>query len=148
MKIDLVRQECNSDCTLGALLVNGVYFCDTLEGADMQFIEQHPNKFKHCSNSMRSLAPLLGSYEIDLEWSDEYARLLPILRNVKYHPFCFVHKGFTWRDCNGSIIIGHWLDFWQVMSDSDKYLNRLCAKLRELKNNTFEPLKINIQWQK
>ena len=147
MEIDLIRQECNSTCTLGSLYISGVHFCDTLEGADVQFIRKHPGLIKPLTNSMRCNAPPLGSYTLDLVWHEIERRMLPHLQNVKYHPFCYIHKGYTWLDCNEGIIIGQWRESWQIMSHSNKYLDMLCAKIREQEIKNNHQIIINIQWQ-
>jgi len=116
MKLELIRRYCESDYTIGRLLIDGVKFCDTLEPTDrgltssMTFQEINAKKVKG-----KTAIPT-GIYHVDLKsvsprfknrsWAKCYGGIVPRLQGVKGYDGVLIHPGNTADDTEGCIIVG------------------------------------------
>ena len=117
MKLTLERRyKCNG-YTIGRLLVDGKYFCDTLEDTDRGLSDDMPKaeiqarKLKHITAiptgvyyiTLGVLSPKFGS---DLFYKVVCKGMLPRLMGVKGFDGILIHCGNTAKDTDGCIIVG------------------------------------------
>lgn len=148
MEIEIFRQEFSKVATLGKMYVEGDYFADTLEQVDKKFLKLQESKLIYSACDFEDCAIPCDTYELQLVWSKIDSRYLPEVQNVPFFPSVFIKGGYTWRDCYNSIIIGLWRERWQVMSHSNRYLDRLNARIRESLIIHKQPINLTISWQK
>jgi len=84
LKIKRTKPTPTTQC--GRLLIDGEYFCDTIENAD-------------------KMIPL-GFYPIRVTYSPKFDELLPLVDNVPSRTGIRIHPGNTWRDSTGCILVG------------------------------------------
>lgn len=118
MELKLVRKELTTRSTIGELQVDGDFECFTLEDV------VRPVKIKGAT------AIPQGVYEIVINWSQRFQRLLPLLLNVPQFDGIRIHAGNTDADTEGCILVGRTraTDFIGV---SRAAFNALFAKLQD-----------------
>lgn len=94
MKLILNRHFKGANYTIGRLFIDGKYFCDTLE--DTVRNVKIPNE----------TAIPAEAYEIILNMSPKFGRLLPRLLNVPNFEGILIHRGNTSTDTSGCILVG------------------------------------------
>ena len=94
MNIQLKRRYIGEDYTIGSLSIDGQYFCDTLEDA------VRPIKI------YGKTAIPYGRYNIILNVSPRFGRVLPRLLNVPKFDGVLIHRGNTAEDTAGCILVG------------------------------------------
>lgn len=92
--LDLYRDQTRGEATPGMLSVNGVFACYTLEDA----VRDH--KIAH------ETAIPAGTYEVIIDRSQRFARMLPRLLNVPGFSGIRIHAGNTTADTSGCILVG------------------------------------------
>lgn len=92
--LDLYRDQTIGDATPGMLSVNGVFACYTLEDA----VRDH--KIAH------ETAIPAGTYEVIIDRSQRFARMLPRLLNVPGFSGIRIHAGNTTADTSGCVLVG------------------------------------------
>lgn len=99
MKLRLERTTFTDKSTIGALYVNGVFHCWTLEDKDRK-LEDGGEKVYGKTAIPR------GSYEIVITYSNRFRRELPLLKGVKGFDGIRIHTGNTDADTEGCILVG------------------------------------------
>lgn len=94
MKLQLVRTERSGNSTIGELSVDGQFECYTLEDLE------RPVKIKG------ETAIPVGHYEVIINQSQRFGRLLPLLLNVPEFEGVRIHPGNTAADTEGCILVG------------------------------------------
>lgn len=94
LRLDLYRDQTIDDATPGMLSVNGVFACYTLEDA----VRDH--KIAH------ETAIPAGTYEVIIDRSVRFERMLPRLLNVPGYSGVRIHPGNTIADTSGCILVG------------------------------------------
>jgi len=94
MLIEVKRPPSNDKCTIGKLYVNGVFECDTLEDV------VRPKKI-----AGQTAIPA-GEYDVIINMSNRFKRLLPLLVNVPNFDGVRIHAGNTDADTEGCILVG------------------------------------------
>lgn len=91
--------------TIGRMTIDGQYFCDTLEDEirDKNKNGQFDGNEKKIANE--SAIPF-GRYEVCLNISPRFKRLLPRLINVPHFEGILIHRGNTKEDTSGCILVG------------------------------------------
>ena len=97
MKLLLIRAYKKPSYTIGKLLINNAYFCDTLELPSISSVGIH--------KGAKTCIPI-GSYRIILNVSPKFGRLLPRLLNVPNFEGVLIHVGNTVKDTSGCILVG------------------------------------------
>lgn len=93
----LVKREFFAETyTIGKLYVDGVYFCDTLENP------VRPNGVKIPNET----AIPYGTYEVIVNFSPKFKRILPRLLNVPMFDGILIHRGNSVKDTSGCILVG------------------------------------------
>jgi hypothetical protein len=96
MDLLLDRTECNANCTIGSLSINGVLECFTLEDV----VRADGVKIPH------ETAIPAGRYTVDITFSPKFNRDLPLLLNVQGFVGIRIHPGNTANDTEGCILVG------------------------------------------
>lgn len=91
--------------TIGDLLIDGVFQCNTLEDtcrrrAGPDGILQ-PHEKVYGETAIPS-----GKYEIKMEWSNHFKRKMPFLQDVPYFSGVMIHWGNRPKDTLGCILVG------------------------------------------
>lgn len=96
MELVLKRIQLDSDCTIGALFVNGVQQCFTCEDEERL---QGPKVFGE------TCIPR-GKYDITITYSPHFKRDLPLLLNVPDYDGVRIHPGNFPSDTEGCLLPG------------------------------------------
>lgn len=121
MKLTLNRILLGKEATIGELLVNNEYQCDTLED------RVRPDGEKVYGKT----AIPAGTYEVKLTYSPKFKQILPEILNVPNFTGIRMHKGNSSADTEGCILVGTWdgkKENW--ISDSRVAFNKLMDKLQ------------------
>ena len=91
--------------TIGKLYVNGVYWCDTVE--DKCRDDNKNGKFDNGEvKIMHKTAIPPGRYEVIVNMSPRFKRMLPRLLNVPHFEGILIHNGSNADSSSGCIIVG------------------------------------------
>ena len=123
MELQLKRKYRKPEYTIGRLLVDGKYFCDTLEDCvrDLSCEPKIPGQ----------TAIPEGRYEVVVNRSPRFGRDLPRLLNVPGFTGILIHRGNTAADTAGCILVGENRQPGRVVN-STPYELRLTALLQEV----------------
>lgn len=94
MKITLKRIAFKPTYTIGKLYVDGVYFCDTLEDTRREVKIMH-----------ETCIPA-GTYQVIINMSNRFKRLMPLLLNVPGFEGIRIHNGNNASHTSGCILVG------------------------------------------
>ncbi len=108
MELTLIRQPAVGDCLFGALSVNGVTECVTLED--------------------RADVIPAGRYEVQVTFSQRFQTRLPILLDVPGRSGIRLHAGNFLCDTSGCILVGR-VQMKDWLRDSVKALQHLLPQL-------------------
>lgn len=125
MELILKRTAKRDTYTIGHLYVDGSYFCDTLEDRvrDLGKERKVPGE----------TAIPEGRYEVVVNISPKFRRLLPRLLNVPHFDGILIHRGNTAKDSAGCILVGENKVKGMVIN-STGYEERLTRMLLEAQN--------------
>lgn len=117
MNLCLVRGGSTGKSTPGVLLIDGIFECYTLEDV------VRPTKIKG------ETAIPAGTYEVQINMSNRFKRLLPLLIGVPNFEGVRIHPGNTDKDTEGCILVGdsHAKDF---VGSSKVAFERLFKKMQ------------------
>lgn len=93
MKITVIRTDYSPESTTGVMLVDGNYFCVTLEDT---FREGHKVPGKTCIPA--------GRYPVELSLSNRFQKIMPLLIGVPGFDGVRIHGGNTSADTLGCIL--------------------------------------------
>lgn len=96
MRLTLNRHPSGRSCTIGDLLVDGEFFCHTLE--DVVRPKKIPGE----------TAIPTGTYGLEITWSPRFKRDLPLLLRVPGFEGVRIHAGNTAADTEGCLLVGTW----------------------------------------
>lgn len=97
MRITVIRDHPSDTCTIGQLLVDGVFECYTLE--DVVRPPDAPKVFGQT-------AIPYGEYLVTITYSPHFQRNLPLLSNVPDFEGVRIHPGNTAADTEGCLLVG------------------------------------------
>lgn len=105
MKLKLKRKYLGANYTIGALYIDGKYFCDTLED---KVVDINANgRFDGDEKKLPSKSAIpYGEYEIVVKHSPKFGRILPRLLNVPHFEGILIHRGNSASDTSGCILVG------------------------------------------
>lgn len=121
----LKRRYLMPDYTIGSLLVDGDYFCDTLEDA-----------VRDTKIPGRTAIPA-GRYRVIVNHSPRFGRELPRLLDVPGFEGILIHRGNTAEDTAGCILLGENREPGKVVN-SGHYEIMLTQQLKEAQANGEE----------
>lgn len=125
MKLLLKRIFKGETYTIGKLYVDGVYVCDTLEDKVREV------KIKH------ETAIPAGTYDIVLNLSARFKRVLPRLLNVPGFEGILIHPGNDKDDTSGCILVGENKEKGKVLNSKITF-DKLFSMLKLDKDITIE----------
>lgn len=134
MKLKLKRIAMRDTYTIGKLYVDGQYFCDTLEDRvrDLTKEKKVPGE----------TAIPTGTYDMVVNISPKFKRMLPRLLNVPNFDGILIHRGSTANDSAGCIIVGENKVVGRVIN-STGYEQKLTDMLLKAQQKG-EPLSIEV----
>jgi hypothetical protein len=139
MELKLNRIFLGSSATIGELLVNDKYLCDTLEDRVRPEGEKVYGK----------TAIPEGTYEMVLSYSPRFKKILPEILNVPNFTGIRIHCGNSSADSSGCILVGTWdgeKEDW--VSDSKVAFNKLMSLLQKAADNKEKiTITINNSWK-
>lgn len=98
IEIEILRQLRGSDFTQGILMIDGVYFCHTLEPRWRNLRREEKVKGK--------TAIPAGSYKVMMAPSQKFKKVMPYLMDVPGFQGVMMHVGNTSKDTEGCILVG------------------------------------------
>lgn len=98
MELNLKRIALREDYTIGRLFIDGQYWCDTLE-------DRVRDLGKEAKVPGRTAIPK-GTYDVVVNVSPKFKRLLPRLLRVPRFDGVLIHRGNTAADTAGCILVG------------------------------------------
>lgn len=130
MRLTLKRRYLGTTYTIGSLLIDGEYFCDTLE---------LPMEINGVRNVRQKCCIPAGTYKVNMKQSARFGKKLPLLLDVPYRQGIIIHSGNTSNDTEGCILVGENKEVGKVLN-SRATLTRLIDIIKYEKD-----LKITIE---
>lgn len=94
MKLELIREEFTDKSTIGSLLVDGKFFCYTLE-----------DRVRNEKIFGQTAIPY-GTYPVLITYSPRFKTNMPLLINVPGYSGVRIHSGNKAEDTEGCILVG------------------------------------------
>lgn len=102
MRLVVTRKEFGPDYTIGELSIDGGFHCFTLEDK-VREIENCPvDRWKIPGQT----AIPIGTYDLTINFSQRFKRLMPLLVGVPGFDGVRIHSGNTDKDTEGCILVG------------------------------------------
>lgn len=124
MEIKLVRKYFKEEYTIGNMLVEGKWFCNTLEdkcrGLDSSMTLSQLKKMKKYG----ATAIPYGTYDVSVYFWPKYRKKYPLLHDVPAYTGVLVHGGSTHKDTLGCILVGENRAKGQL-TNCEKYVRKL-----------------------
>lgn len=125
MKITLKRKSLTAECTIGALYIDGVFECYTLE-----------DTVREVKIAGVTAIPK-GIYRVIINISNRFKRLLPLLLDVPGFEGVRIHPGNTAKDTEGCILVGTSELNGSSIGSSRVAFDALFAKMQAAKSITL-----------
>lgn len=117
--------------TIGDLFWGPDFFCNTLEDTCRKRAGDD-NVLTAAEKVPGKTAIPAGRYEIKMEWSNHYQRMMPHLQNVPLFTYIMMHWGNKAEDTDGCVLVGvHAADMVDWIGASQATYNRLEPKITE-----------------
>lgn len=130
MKILVKRIAKKNTYTIGKMYLNNEYFCDTLEDKDRGLKQASSVSSIHKIKVPNQTAIPTGTYEVVINKSPKFGRVLPRVLNVPGFDGILIHRGNTDKDTSGCILVGENKVVGKVIN-STTYENKLVSILSE-----------------
>jgi hypothetical protein len=95
--LELKRKHGTIGFTHGDLFIDGVLFCNTIEDEERQV------------KIAGATAIACGNYQVIINRSNRFKRLMPLLLNVANFEGVRIHNGNTAKDTEGCLLVGTYL---------------------------------------
>lgn len=105
MKIKLVREFFTPTETLGSLLIDGKFFCYTLEDVDRGLTQSMELSDVKKKKVKEETAIPYGKYRVQLTYSNRFKRILPLVVDVKGFEGIRFHGGNTHLNTEACILV-------------------------------------------
>ena len=106
MEILIQRRYKKEAYTIGKMLINGEYFCDTLEDKDRGLSQSMQlSQIKKLKVYGKTAIPT-GEYSVKMTLSPHFNRVLPLVENVKGFDGIRIHNGQNADHSLGCILVG------------------------------------------
>ncbi|MFV0323514.1 MAG: DUF5675 family protein [Bacteroides xylanisolvens] len=111
MKLTLKRKFLGDKYTIGDLLIDGRFFCNTIEDTTRKLPVTCPytSKGQSCKCKGKVYAQTAvpaGIYKVSMEYSPRFKRKLPLLHNVPHFIGILIHSGNDESNSAGCLIVG------------------------------------------
>lgn len=131
MKLTLQRIIKNSDRTVGALFLDGKYFCDTMEDTDRGLYSyMNVGEIERIKIKDKTAIPY-GTYKMRISYSNRFKKDLPEILNVPGYSGVRIHSGNTEEDTSGCPLVGEKNGDGTKVINSKKTFDRLFPILKE-----------------
>jgi len=107
MKLKVIRELKTEVSTIGKLYINEKFFCYTLEDKDRGLKQTDSLLFINTKKIFGVTAIPSGNYELIVNLSPKFKRMLPRILNIKGFDGVLMHRGNTANDSLGCIILGY-----------------------------------------
>lgn len=94
MELKLIRKEFTDHSTIGALMIDGKFFCYTLE-----------DYIRDVKIAGETAIPY-GVYEVITNYSNRFKKVMPLLLHVEGFEGVRIHAGNTAENTEGCILVG------------------------------------------
>jgi len=130
MEIEVIRKKFNDNCTLGELLVDGLFFCYTLEDIDRDLMQSDtPEYIKKIKVNGQTAIPY-GRYEVSITFSNRFHKPLPLIMAVPGFEGIRIHSGNKSTDTEGCLLVGEVMKEDEIQ-DSRKAFRKLFTLIQE-----------------
>jgi hypothetical protein len=102
MVIEIKRVSHTNRCTIGEVWVDGVFECYSLEDSVREVPLKPVSEWKIAGQT----AIPAGTYDVVIDFSNRFHRLMPHILNVPGFTGVRIHSGNTDKDTEGCILIG------------------------------------------
>lgn len=106
MELVLTRQEKSDYCTIGELTHTGVHICYTLEDKDRGLTQNMTQEELRSKKVKGATAIPTGRYEVILNMSVRFKKVMPLLLNVPGFAGIRIHSGNVAGDTEGCLLVG------------------------------------------
>jgi len=130
MKLILRRKYLGAKYTIGALYIDGVYLCDTLEDQVRDINHDGDLNDEGEGKVFGETSIPYGIYAVDLTMSPKFKRLLPLIKDVPHFTGIRIHRGNAAKDTHGCILLGENKEKGKVLF-STKYEMLVIEKMME-----------------
>ncbi|MDR1681181.1 MAG: DUF5675 family protein [Prevotellaceae bacterium] len=137
MELILKRRFLKAEYTIGALYIDGEYFCDTLEATDRGLSQSMPLGEIRRRKAAHKTAIPTGMYWVIVTRSPTKKRLLPLLLNVPGFSGILIHRSNSPHDTSGCILAGENREKGKVINTA-RYEKRLVKMLTEAQDREEE----------
>jgi len=137
MNILVQRTAKRPTYTIGKMYIDGKYFCDTLEDADRGLHSGMTVSEIAKIKIMHETAIPTGRYNVIVNMSPRFKRMLPRLLDVKGFDGILIHRGNTDKDTSGCILVGENKVVGKVIN-STPYEDKLVNMLANQKDISIE----------
>ena len=111
MKMKLIRFKRTNSCTFGKLYIDDKFYCYTLEDIVREV------KIKH------QTAIPTGTYQVVINYSIRFKRMMPLLINVPNFTGIRIHAGNTAANTSGCILVGSEISEESILGSSTVFKN-------------------------
>lgn len=96
----------DSPTTVSTVLINGVYFCDSLEDRDRGLFSADTLSYISSVKVKHETAIPYGTYQVVMSFSNKFQKYLPELLDVPGFAGIRIHAGNTQVDTSGCLLMG------------------------------------------
>lgn len=141
MEITIIRKYLKYNYTIGDMLIDGVFFCNTLEDTDRNLYQDMDVEYIKSRKIIGNTAIPYGTYKINTNissskysnyikypWAKKIKGKVPRVMDVKGFDGILIHVGNTDRDTLGCILVGENKIKGKVINSTDTF-NKFIRKL-------------------
>lgn len=130
IRLTLMRIANKPTYTIGRLYLNGEYFCDVLEDTDRGLKNEMSEDEIKSLKVYGKTAIGTGVYNVILNYSPKYKKVMPLIQNVKGFSGIRIHSGNVPEDTLGCLLVGKNKVVGKVV-DSRKTYDALFKRLQQ-----------------
>ena len=121
MRLTLMRIANKPNYCIGRLYIDGEYFCDVLEDTDRGLDDKMSVEDIKAKKVYGQTAVPTGVYNVILNYSPKYKKVMPLLQNVKGYEGVRIHSGNKPEDTLGCLLVGKNKKVGQVIDSRATY---------------------------
>lgn len=132
MEIKVIRKYKKETYTIGQVLVNGKFFCNSLEDKDRGLRQEMSlSQLKKLKVYGKTAIPT-GTYEVTVYFWPKYRKNYPLLLGVRAYEGILIHGGRDENDSLGCILVGENRVKGQL-TNCEKYVRNLTKMCEDAK---------------
>lgn len=129
MELILDRKWCKDTYSIGRLYIDGQFFSNTLEDKDRGLTQSMSEADVKKIKVYGETAIPKGKYNVVINYSNKFKRLMPYIMNVKGFEGIRIHEGSTAKDSLGCILVGNNTAVGRISNSKSTY-TKLYSKLK------------------